>query len=202
MARIPAVPEEQAGVLGGLVYRFARRWYGQVPEPFAVAAPPPGLFWAGLVSEMATTKGVDGVAEVGARAGGLPDGDAVVGCPGASTSAPCCSASAGSTSTACRHIDEYATSPLYSADERLAIGYADAMTAQPPTVTDAQVDELERAFGRAGLVELTTQIALENMRARTNHALGITGQGFDAACKVRLGATGTTTGAAASASRG
>ncbi len=60
------------------------------------------------------------------------------------------------------------------------------MTAQPMTVTDAQVAELEAAFGRAGLVELTTQIALENMRARSNHALGITDQGFDAACAVRL----------------
>jgi len=30
--------------------------------------------------------------------------------------------------------------------------------------------------------------ALENMRGRANHALGITDQGFDAACAVRLGA--------------
>ena len=83
------------------------------------------------------------------------------------------------------HIDEYSTSPLYDPVERMAIAYADAMTAQPTTVTDEQVAELERALGRAGLVELTTQIGLENMRARVNHALGITSQGFDAACAVR-----------------
>jgi len=84
-----------------------------------------------------------------------------------------------------QHIDSYATHPLFDAQERLAIAYADAMTAQPMTVTDAQVAELEAAFGRAGVVELTTQIGLENMRARSNHALGITDQGFDAACRVR-----------------
>ena len=32
MARIPAVPEEQAGVLGRLAYRFARRWFGRCPS--------------------------------------------------------------------------------------------------------------------------------------------------------------------------
>jgi hypothetical protein len=40
-------------------------------------------------------------------------------------------------------------------------------------------------FGRAGLVELTVQLGLENMRARTYHALGIIDQGFDAACGMR-----------------
>jgi alkylhydroperoxidase family enzyme len=53
-------------------------------------------------------------------------------------------------------------------------------------VTDAQVAELEAELGRAGLVELTHSIALENMRARAYHALGIVDQGFDAACQVRL----------------
>ena len=64
------------------------------------------------------------------------------------------------------------------------------MTAQPTTVTDEQVAGLEAALGRAGLVELTHAIALENMRARFNHALGITDQGFDAACAVPAGRAG------------
>ncbi len=82
------------------------------------------------------------------------------------------------------HIEEYPTNPLYSDDERLALAYADAMTVQPMTVTDAQVAALEATLGRAGLMELTHAIALENMRARSNHALGVTDQGFDAACRV------------------
>jgi alkylhydroperoxidase family enzyme len=60
------------------------------------------------------------------------------------------------------------------------------MTATHSDVTDEQVADLERRFGRDGVVELTYQIALENLRPRMNSALGITGQGFssDDACRV------------------
>ena len=85
-----------------------------------------------------------------------------------------------------QHIDEYATYPLFEPVERRVLAYADAMTALPPTVTDSQVAELEAELGRAGLIELTHSIALENMRARAYHALGIVDQGFDTACQVRL----------------
>ena len=54
MARIPAVPEEQAGVLGGLAYRLARRRYGQVPEPLGVLRHHPRLWWAGSLAETVT----------------------------------------------------------------------------------------------------------------------------------------------------
>jgi hypothetical protein len=67
---------------------------------------------------------------------------------------------------------------VYTDDERAAIAYADAMTATPSEVTEQQVADLERRFGRAGVLELTYQIDLENMRARGNSALGITEQGF------------------------
>jgi alkylhydroperoxidase family enzyme len=85
-----------------------------------------------------------------------------------------------------KDIDNYATSPLFSDDERAAIAYADAMTADPHTVTDEQVADLRARFGDAGVLELTYQIGLENMRARMNSALGITEQGFNSgdACRV------------------
>ena len=85
-----------------------------------------------------------------------------------------------------KEIGDYATSPLYSDDERAAIDYADAMTATPTEATDEQVADLERRFGRDGVVELTFQIALENLRSRLNSALGITEQGFNSgnACRV------------------
>jgi alkylhydroperoxidase family enzyme len=86
-----------------------------------------------------------------------------------------------------QHIDDYAESPFFTPTERLAIAYADAMTAQPMAVTDEQVAALERELGRAGLIELTHVIAHENERARFNHALGITDQGFAEACRVSRG---------------
>lgn len=85
-------------------------------------------------------------------------------------------------------IANYRDSPKYSEDERAAIAYADAMTGDPHGengVTDEQVADLERRFGRAGVVELTYQIGLENMRARMYSALGITEQGFSTdSCRV------------------
>jgi AhpD family alkylhydroperoxidase len=85
-----------------------------------------------------------------------------------------------------RDIDDYASSPLYSGDERAAIAYADAITTDPHTVTDDQVADLRRRFGDAGVLELTYQIGIENMRARMYCALGITEQGFSSgdACRV------------------
>ena len=83
-------------------------------------------------------------------------------------------------------MDHYATSPLFSDDERAAIGYADAMTTDPHSVTDEQVADLRVRFGDAGVIELTYQIGVENMRARMYAALGITEQGFSTgdACRV------------------
>jgi alkylhydroperoxidase family enzyme len=85
-----------------------------------------------------------------------------------------------------KDIDNYATSPHFSDDERAAIAYAEAVTTDPHTVTDEQVADLRARFGDAGVFELTYQIGLENMRARVNAALGITEQGFNSgdACRV------------------
>src|SRR6202790_1421114 len=93
-------------------------------------------------------------------------------------------------------IDNYATSPSYTDDERAAIAYAGAMTSDPHTVTDEQVADLRRRFGDAGVMELTYQIGVENMRARMNTALGITEQGFSAgdACGVPWAADDQTVG--------
>jgi alkylhydroperoxidase family enzyme len=85
-----------------------------------------------------------------------------------------------------QQIDDYATSAVYSHDERAAIAYADAMTATPPDVTDEMVADLQRRFGPAGVVELTYQIALENLHSRMNVALDITAQGFSSGDSCRL----------------
>jgi alkylhydroperoxidase family enzyme len=85
-----------------------------------------------------------------------------------------------------KDIDDYATSPRYTEDERAAIAYADAMTTDPHTITDEQVEDLKRRFGDDGVIELSYQIGVENMRARMYSALGITEQGFSSgdACRI------------------
>jgi alkylhydroperoxidase family enzyme len=69
--------------------------------------------------------------------------------------------------------------------EQQVMEYAEAMTATPPAVTDEQSARLRRELGDAALVELTTMVALENLRSRVNGAFGLTGQGFAEQCEIR-----------------
>lgn len=64
------------------------------------------------------------------------------------------------------------------------IEYAEAMTETEPTVTDEMTDRLIAELGEKAFVELTAMVALENMRSRTNAALGLVGQGFSDQCAV------------------
>ncbi|MBA3905296.1 MAG: carboxymuconolactone decarboxylase family protein [Pseudonocardiales bacterium] len=183
MARIPAVPEAEAGFFGKFAYRYARRRFGAMPEPFAVARHHRRLFWAGAMAETAYEKAAT-VLPARLRQLAVYRTATVVGCSWCVDFGAMLQRLDGLDVDRLQHIDEYATSSRYTEEERLALAYADAMTAQPMTVTDDQVAALEAALGRAGLIELTLSIALENMRGRSNHALGITGQGFDAACRL------------------
>lgn len=184
MARIPAVPAREAGPVGRLMYRYARRTYGEVPEPLSVARHHRGVFWANLVTELSYQRASR---KLPARLRELAvyRVATVVDCSWCVDFGTMLQRLDGLDIDRLQEIDSYATSPLFDRVERLVIAYADAMTALPVTVTDAQVAELEAELGRAGLVELTHQIALENMRSRSNNALGIIDQGFDAACQVR-----------------
>jgi alkylhydroperoxidase family enzyme len=56
------------------------------------------------------------------------------------------------------------------------------MSQTPPTVTDELSALLLKQLGAPGLVELTAFVALANVAARMNVALGIKAQGFSAAC--------------------
>jgi alkylhydroperoxidase family enzyme len=52
------------------------------------------------------------------------------------------------------HIAEYATSPLFSEREKVALRYADAITWDPTQADDALWVELKRHFTEPELVEL------------------------------------------------
>ena len=64
--------------------------------------------------------------------------------------------------------------------------YAESMTATPPIVTDDQFAGLLDQLGESAMVELTTQVALANLYARSNVAMGIESQGFSSACAFEL----------------
>ncbi|KUI32739.1 transposase [Mycobacterium sp. GA-2829] len=187
--RIAPVPPDQASLLTRLLYRVAKRRFGEVPEPFAVAAHHPRLMLANVVHE--------GLLQSGSKT--LPASvrelavfwtARTVGCSWCVDFGSMLQRLDGLDVDRLTDIDDYATSSRYTDDERAAIAYADAMTTDPHTVTDEQVADLRRRFGDAGVLELTYQIGVENMRARMYAALGITEQGFSTdACRVPWAAT-------------
>jgi AhpD family alkylhydroperoxidase len=183
--RIAPVPPNQAGLLTRVMYRVARRRFGEVPEPFAVAAHHPRLLVANAVHETllesASKKLPKNVRELAVLWAAR-----TIGCSWCVDFGSMLQRLDGLDVERLKYVDEYATSPHFSDDERAAIAYADAMTTDPHTITDEQVEDLKRRFGDDGVIELTYQIGVENMRARMYSALGITEQGFNSgdACRV------------------
>ncbi|OBG33282.1 transposase [Mycobacterium sp. E3198] len=183
--RLEPLSPKRAGLLTRTMYRVAKRRYGQVPEPFAVSAHHRKLMIAGAVHETMVDRASKAL-PVGVRELAVLWTARAIGCSWCVDFGSMLQRLDGLDIERLQDIDNYATSPLFSDDERAAIAYADAMTTDPHTVTDEQVADLRARFGDAGVFELTYQIGLENMRARVNSALGITEQGFNSgdACRV------------------
>src|ERR1700730_9537872 len=183
--RIEPLPPQRANWLIRAMYRYAKRRFGEVPEPFAVVAHHPRLLVAYAVHETmlqsASRKLPTSVRDLAVLWTARPIvwfccvdfGSMLLRLDGLDVER-------------LKDIENYATSPRFTDDERAAIGYADAMTTDPHSVTDEQVVDLRTRFGDAGVIELTYQVGVENMRARMNSALGITEQGFNSgdACRV------------------
>lgn len=183
--RIEPLPPNRAGLLTRGMYAIAKRRYGQVPEPFAVAAHHRGLMVAGAVHETMVER-ASKTLPAGVRGLAVYWTARAIGCSWCVDFGSMLQRLDGLDLKRLEDIDNYATSRAFTDDERAAIAYADAMTADPHTVTDEQVADLRARFGAAGVIELTYQIGLENMRARVNSALGITEQGFSSgdACRI------------------
>ena len=177
MPRISGVATKDAGTLLRLMYRFARRRYGAVPEPMTVAAHHQKLLIASGRHELAVQKASKAL-PANVRELAVYRVAQQLGCSWCVVFGAMLQRMEGLDIERLQQIDKYRTSPAYTHQERLAIAYADAMTASPVSVTDEQVAELRAEFGEKGVIELTYQIALENSRARFNSALDITDQGF------------------------
>jgi AhpD family alkylhydroperoxidase len=82
---------------------------------------------------------------------------------------------AGSTEKALA-VSSWRDNALYSARERIALEYAEAVTTG--AVTDEIANRVKAEFGENAMVELTGLIAFQNMSAKFNAALDIPAQGF------------------------
>lgn len=183
--RIEPVPPKRASLPTRLIYRYTKKRFGEVPEPLTVMAHHPQLMRASSVHELLVQRGSNAL-PASVRELAVFWAARTIGCSWCVDFGSMLQRLDGLDIDRLEDIDSYATSPRFTEDERAAIEYANAITSDPHTVTDKQVADLENRFGTAGLVELTYHIALENMRARMNSALGLTEQGFNSgdACRV------------------
>ncbi len=75
-------------------------------------------------------------------------------------------------------LEEWRTSKLYSAPERAALDYTEAMTITGRGVTDELMAELRLHFTDDAMIELTALIAFQNLSSKFNSALDVPPQGF------------------------
>jgi AhpD family alkylhydroperoxidase len=194
--RIEPLPPKRAGLLTRTMYRVAKRRYGQVPEPLAVVAHHRKLLVASAIHETMVDR-ASRTLPTSVRELAVLWTARQIGCSWCVDFGSMLQRLDGLDMERLKEIDNYATSPAYTDDERAAIAYANAITTDPHTVTDEQVADLRARFSDAGVIELTYQIGLENMRARVNATLGITEQGFNSGDACRIPWAGETSRTAA-----
>ncbi len=149
-SRIAPIAPPNASLLTRIMYRVTKRRYGQVPEPFTVIAHHRKLMVAAAVHEQMLGSASQ-VLPTSVRELAVFWTARTVGCSWCVDFGSMLQRLDGLDVDRLKAIDDYATSPLYTEDERVAIAYADAMTGNPHDITDEQVEDLRRRFGDAGV---------------------------------------------------
>jgi alkylhydroperoxidase family enzyme len=73
-------------------------------------------------------------------------------------------------------LPNYATSPLFTVEERVALEYAESMTITGREVSDELFARLRESYDDDSIVELTAIIAWENASSKFNRALRVPSQ--------------------------
>lgn len=75
-------------------------------------------------------------------------------------------------------VASWQDSSLFTPEERVALAYAEAVTATPPYVNDALKAQMKQHFSDEVITEMTALLAFQNLSARFNAALDIPSQGL------------------------
>jgi AhpD family alkylhydroperoxidase len=174
MARIesPSHPSLLARVAGW----YSRRRFGKEMGPLAAYAHRPGLLLGYGALETASERSH----RLDSRLKLLAETKAatLAGCEWCIDFGSMLSRGEGVTEQQLRDLPRYRDSDAFSELEKLVLDYAVAMSRTPVEVPEELFARLRERFDEPQLVELTTAVALENYRARFNHALGVEPQGF------------------------
>jgi AhpD family alkylhydroperoxidase len=154
-----------------LIYWISRRQYPRVPGPARALAHTMPVLLAYGAMETAHKRG----RKLGPRLKSLAECRAaqLVGCEYCLDIGPWYARSHGVPERQLRELHLYEASDAFDELDRLVLRYADAMTRTPVVGVDELRAQLLEHLDEGQLVELTTGIALENWRARFNHALAL-----------------------------
>jgi AhpD family alkylhydroperoxidase len=197
MTRIAGVSMRKAGLPVKVAYRFTRRKMAQITgrepermmEPFEIYAHAPGLLLGYAMLEWATAK-LDRVDE---RLRFLAELKAatLTQCEYCIDMGSQAARRSGLSDAQLLALPRYQESELFTDLEKLVLDYAVGMSRTPVEVPEALFAELREHFEEAQLVELTSVIALENLRGRFNLALGIGAAGYSEGMVCAVPATAT-----------
>jgi AhpD family alkylhydroperoxidase len=172
------------GVYGRVLTAYTRRTWGQVPDNAHVLWHNRKVMKAVFSFEQKVAKfdALDHDLSVLAQAATA----ATVGCSWCLDFGYYLAHSEGMDLEKIREVMRWRESDVFSPLEREVLGYAEAMSTTPLTVTDEMVASLVRELGEPATVELTMMVAIENERARFNSAAGLKAQGFSDVCEIPL----------------
>jgi AhpD family alkylhydroperoxidase len=167
---------ERPGALARLSGWYSRRTYGADLAPTDAWAHTPGLLAGYAAMELAfdRSRRLDETLKVLAEL----KTSTVTGCEWCIDFGSMLSRAKGVTEQQVRDLPRYRDSEAFTELEKLVLDYATRMTRTPTEMSDELFENLRRHLDEAQIVELTTAVALENLRARFNFALGIESQDF------------------------
>jgi AhpD family alkylhydroperoxidase len=173
-----------AGLYGKALTTYARRSWGQVPDNAYVLWHNRKVMKAVFSFEQKVAKfdALDRDLSVLAQAATA----ATVGCSWCLDFGYYLAHSEGMDLEKIREVMRWRESDVFSPVEREVLGYAEAMSTTPLTVTDEMVASLLEHLGEEAVVELTMMVAIENERARFNSAAGLQAQGYSDVCEVPM----------------
>jgi 4-carboxymuconolactone decarboxylase len=184
MPRINTISDTEAGPRARMVFFFTRRALtslsGQSPEgmldPLRLYAHTPELLKGIAALEQATAK----AARLDRRLRALAElkASTMVACEYCIDLGSQVARSWGLSDEEILALPAYDDSDRFDDLDKLVLRYAVGMSRTPADVPEGLVTALSEHLSNAQLVELTHVIAIENLRGRFNHALGVGASGF------------------------
>jgi alkylhydroperoxidase family enzyme len=176
--RIPQA--EITGIYGALIKRFSKKQFGEVPDALCVMWHNRPVLKASMAMGQKTKRWTE--CDESLKSFAHMAVASLVGCSFCLDLGYFQARNRGLDLDKARELPRWRESDLFTPLERDVMEYAEAMSQTPPTVTDELAARLLDELGAPAMVELTSFIGMANQMARTNVALGITAQGFSAAC--------------------